>query len=151
MILIGTYKCIYRFNLDLFTYNYSLCKSIKVHQVHQTTSTSGFINQLQNFNDGHWIIVILRFKSTLNQIKNLNEFKSICVQINKHTSDVLIVVCSTSVAAIVLVNFSKKKDNTKIHMKALNGYFPIEKHAPKWTKVFPRCSQHEDRQYTFFI
>ena len=44
MILIGTYKCIYRFDLDLFTYKYSLYKSIQVHQVHQTTSTSGFIN-----------------------------------------------------------------------------------------------------------
>ena len=32
---------------------------------------------------------------------------------------------------LLLSNFSKKKDNTKIHLKILNGSLPLEKHTPK--------------------
>ena len=40
---------------------------------------------------------------------------------------------------LLLSNFSKKKDNTKMQFKILNGSLPLEKHTSKWTKNNIKC------------
>ena len=69
----------------------------------------------------------------------MNKYKSVCIQTNTFAyaySDVLIAMCST----LLLLQFSKKKDNTKTQIKILNGSLPLGKHTPKWTKNPPKIS-----------
>lgn len=78
----------------------------------------------------------------------MNKYKSVCIQANTFTyaySEVLIAMCST----LLLLQFSKKKDNTKTQIKILNGSLPLGKHTPKWTKKPPKYVLEENPTYFF--
>ena len=78
----------------------------------------------------------------------MNKYKSVCIQTNTFVyaySDVLIAMCSI----LLLLQFSKKKDNTKTQIKILYGSLPLGKHTPKWTKNPPKYVLEENPAYFF--
>ena len=74
----------------------------------------------------------------INQLAQIN----ILVYTGAHIRMALIAVCRTSFVTTDMLNFSKKKDNTKINM-ILNDSLLLEVHAPIYTKNYSNMSQKE--------